>query len=172
MLRELVGPDPDDLHHVAAAAAGGAATLVTWNLADFPAKVLAPLGITAMDPDAYLCGLLERDAQAVARRHGYLGGKDNFPADRAAAEAVIAGYPPLREAARANRAFLGRAMRYAAAQGIDQFLDIGTGVPGPGNTTDVARTVVPDARVVYVDNDPIVLTHARVLLAGAEGAPS
>jgi O-methyltransferase involved in polyketide biosynthesis len=96
----------------------------------------------------------------------YLGGKDNFEADREAAEAAIAAYPPLRAWARANRAFLGRAVRFAAAQGIRQFLDIGTGIPSAGSTNEIAQAVDPDARVVYVDNDPIVLTHARALLAG------
>jgi len=98
----------------------------------------------------------------------YLGGKDNFPADREAAEKVIAALPSARANARANRAFLGRAVRYAASLGIDQFLDIGTGIPSPGNTNEVAAEVVADARVVYVDNDPIVLTHARALLAGMD----
>ena len=96
----------------------------------------------------------------------YLGGKDNFEADRVAAEAAIAAYPALRSWARANRAFLGRAVRFAAEQGIRQFLDIGTGIPSAGSTNEVAQAVDPEARVAYVDNDPIVLTHARALLAG------
>ena len=96
----------------------------------------------------------------------YLGGKDNFEADRRAAEAAIAAYPALPLLARTNRAFLGRAVAFAAGQGIRQFLDIGTGIPAVGSTTEVARRVAPDARVVYVDNDPIVATHARALLAG------
>lgn len=96
----------------------------------------------------------------------YLGGKDNFEADRRAAEAAIAAYPALPLLARTNRAFLGRAVEYAAGLGIRQFLDIGTGIPAVGSTTEVARRVAPDARVVYVDNDPIVATHARALLAG------
>ncbi|HEV2343423.1 MAG TPA: SAM-dependent methyltransferase [Actinocrinis sp.] len=96
----------------------------------------------------------------------YLGGHDNYEVDRMAAEEVITIVPTIREMARANRAFLGRAVRFVARQGVRQFLDIGTGIPGPGNTNDVARQVSPDARVVYVDNDPIVLAHARALLAG------
>jgi SAM-dependent methyltransferase len=96
----------------------------------------------------------------------YLGGRDNYEVDRNAAEEVIAVVPTIREMARANRAFLGRAVRFLAGQGVRQFLDIGTGIPGPGNTNDVARQVAQDARVVYVDNDPIVLAHARALLAG------
>src|SRR5258708_2548962 len=95
----------------------------------------------------------------------YLGGKDNYQVDRDAAEEVLAVAPEGRDMAKANRAFLGRTVRYLAGQGIKQFLDIGTGIPGPGNTNDVAHSVQPGARVVYVDNDPIVLTHAGALLA-------
>ena len=96
----------------------------------------------------------------------YLGGKDNFPADREAAEKVIAAGLYAREFARANRAFLGRAVRFLSEQGIDQFLDIGTGIPAVGNTHEVAQETNPAAKIVYVDNDPIVLTHARALMAG------
>ena len=96
----------------------------------------------------------------------YLGGHDNYEVDRTAAEEVITIVPAIREMAVANRAFLGRAVRFLADGGIRQFLDIGTGIPGPGNTNEVAREVAPDARVVYVDNDPIVLAHAQALLAG------
>jgi S-adenosyl methyltransferase len=102
-----------------------------------------------------------------ARVYDYwLGGTDNFPADREAAERVLAVTPGLRERVRANREFLARAVRYLAAEaGIRQFLDIGTGIPAANNTHQVAQAVAPDCRVVYVDNDPIVLTHARALLA-------
>jgi hypothetical protein len=96
----------------------------------------------------------------------YLGGKDNYAADRAAAEQVIAQAPEVPLMARENRAFLGRAVRFLAAErGIGQFLDIGTGIPAADNTHEVAQRADPAARVVYVDNDPIVLTHARALLA-------
>ncbi|MFE2722114.1 SAM-dependent methyltransferase [Kitasatospora sp. NPDC059327] len=95
----------------------------------------------------------------------YLGGKDNFPADRQAAEKVIAAMPDARLGARINREFLGRAVEFAAGLGVRQFLDIGTGIPAVGSTGEVAQRVAPDARVVYVDNDPIVLSHARALLA-------
>ncbi|MDH6137684.1 SAM-dependent methyltransferase [Kitasatospora sp. MAA4] len=95
----------------------------------------------------------------------YLGGKDNFPADREAAERIIATVPYARLGARLNRQFLGRAVTFAAERGVRQFLDIGTGIPAVGSTSEVAHRVAPDARVVYVDNDPIVLTHARALLA-------
>ncbi|HEY1321151.1 MAG TPA: SAM-dependent methyltransferase [Streptosporangiaceae bacterium] len=108
-----------------------------------------------------------------ARVYDYwLGGKDNFAADREAAERVLAATPGLRFRVRANRAFLARAVKYLAAEaGIRQFLDIGTGIPSANNTHEVAQEVAPDARIVYVDNDPIVLTHARALLASKpEGA--
>jgi len=95
-----------------------------------------------------------------------LGGKDHFPADRAAAEEILAAVPQAAEAARENRAFLGRAVRFLAGEaGIGQFLDIGTGLPTQANVHQVAQAVAPGARVVYVDNDPIVLVHARALLA-------
>ena len=95
----------------------------------------------------------------------YLGGKDNFAADRAAAQQAIAAWPSILVAARENRAFVGRAVRYLTAEaGISQFLDIGSGLPGVGNVHDVAQSVIRSARVVYVDNDPIVLAHARALL--------
>jgi S-adenosyl methyltransferase len=104
-----------------------------------------------------------------ARVHDYwLGGKDNFAADRAAGDAVTAAYPGIVMSVRANRAFLARAVRFLAAEaGIRQFLDIGTGIPTANNTHEVAQSVAPDCRVVYVDYDPIVLTHARALLVGA-----
>jgi hypothetical protein len=108
-----------------------------------------------------------------ARVYDYwLGGSSNFPADREAAERVLAATPGLRSRVRANRAFLARAVRYLAAEaGIRQFLDIGTGIPSANNTHEVAQAVAPDSRVVYVDNDPIVLAHAKSLLAGSpEGA--
>jgi hypothetical protein len=100
-----------------------------------------------------------------ARRYNYwLGGKDNFAADRASGDAIQAAMPGIRLMALENRMFLGRAVRFLAEQGIDQFLDIGTGIPAPGNTHEVAQRVTPSARVVYVDNDPLVLAHARALM--------
>ena len=104
-----------------------------------------------------------------ARVHDYwLGGKDNFAADRAAGDAVMAAYPGIVESVRANRAFLARAVRFLAAEaGITQFLDIGTGIPASNNTHEVAQAVTPDARVAYVDYDPVVLLHARVLLTSS-----
>lgn len=101
-----------------------------------------------------------------ARVYDYwLGGKDNFAADRALGDAIMAAVPTIQVMARANRAFLGRAVSYLAAEaGIRQFLDIGTGIPTVGNTHEVAQQVAPEARVLYVDNDPIVLAHARALM--------
>ncbi|MEV0379158.1 SAM-dependent methyltransferase [Nonomuraea sp. NPDC050643] len=106
----------------------------------------------------------------VARLYDYfLGGKDHFPADRVAAERLLRVAPEIRAAARANRAFLGRAVRYLAEAGITQFLDIGTGLPAWGNVHEVARKVTPGAKVVYVDRDPVVLVHARAMPAGPGG---
>jgi len=101
-----------------------------------------------------------------ARVYDYwLGGKDNFAADRALGDAIMAAVPTIKTMARANRDFLRRAVRYLAAEvGIRQFLDIGTGIPTAGNTHEVAQEIASDARVVYVDNDPIVLAHARALM--------
>ena len=95
----------------------------------------------------------------------FLGGKDNFAADRETATKAMAAWPAIRTAARENRAFLGRAVRYLAEEaGITQFLDLGSGLPGVGNVHEIAQDVNPAARVVYVDNDPIVLAHGRALL--------
>ena len=95
----------------------------------------------------------------------WLGGKDNFAADREAGDRVLSMFPGIVHVARADRAFLGRAVRFLAAEaGIRQFLDIGTGLPTADNTHEVAQRIAPGTRVVYVDNDPLVLTHARALL--------
>ncbi|MCC9305801.1 SAM-dependent methyltransferase [Kitasatospora sp. RB6PN24] len=94
----------------------------------------------------------------------YLGGVTNFPADREAAGRALAVFPYARAAARANRAFMHRSVRFLAQRGIDQFLDIGTGIPTSPNLHEVAQGVNPAARIVYADNDPIVLTHAEALL--------
>jgi hypothetical protein len=102
----------------------------------------------------------------MARVYNYwLGGKDNFAADRAAAEQAIAANPGILRDVKANRAFLARVVRYLATEcGIRQFLDIGTGIPAANNTHEVAQSVAPESRIVYVDNDPVVLAHARALL--------
>ncbi|WP_307871890.1 SAM-dependent methyltransferase [Micromonospora sp. U21] len=101
-----------------------------------------------------------------ARRYNYLlGGKDNFAADRESGDALAAAMPTVRLAAVENRMFLQRTVRFLARQGVRQFLDIGTGIPTADNTHEVAQAIDPSARVVYVDNDPIVLAHARALLS-------
>src|SRR4249920_638828 len=116
-------------------------------------------------------GLYGFDARVAhpARVYDYwLGGKDNFEADRIAGEETIAAYPAIRASARANRAFLARTVSYLAADaGIRQFLDLGTGLPTASNTHEVAQSVAPESRVVYVDNDPLVLSHARALLTSS-----
>jgi hypothetical protein len=109
---------------------------------------------------------LQTDRPHPARVYDFLlGGKDNFAADRAAAEAGLRANPNSRIPPRENRAFLGRAVRYLAREaGIRQFLDIGTGIPTSPNVHEIAQEIDPSARIVYVDNDPIVLAHARALL--------
>jgi trans-aconitate methyltransferase len=104
-----------------------------------------------------------------ARIYDYwLGGKDNFAVDREAAEQAIAAYPAILRGVRAQRAFLARAVRYLVEQaGVRQFLDIGTGIPTANNTHEVAQASAPDARIVYVDNDAMVLAHARALLTSS-----
>jgi hypothetical protein len=102
-----------------------------------------------------------------ARIYDYLlGGKDNYPADREVAEQVVAVAPVTREVVRDNRAFLRRAVTFLAEEaGVRQFIDLGSGLPTHGNVHEIAQAVAPDARVVYVDNDPMVVTHSRALLA-------
>lgn len=101
-----------------------------------------------------------------ARVYDYwLGGKDNYPVDRALGDAIAAQIPTIRSMAKANRAFMRRAVDHLVREvGIRQFLDIGTGLPAQGNVHEVSQAIAPDSRVVYVDNDPIVLAHARALL--------
>src|SRR5579862_1020688 len=102
----------------------------------------------------------------IARVYDYwLGGKDNFAADRELGEQTLEAYPNLVFSVRANRAFLARTVRYLAGQaGIRQFLDIGTGIPTANNTHEVAQRIAPESRIVYVDHDPVVLAHAKQLL--------
>jgi hypothetical protein len=108
---------------------------------------------------------LRPDVPHSARIYDYvLGGKDNFEADRVAAERMLEGMPSLRVSMRANRRFMVKAARFLAQQGIRQFLDVGTGLPTHPNLHEVVQGVAPDAKVVYVDNDPLVLVHARALL--------
>ena len=105
----------------------------------------------------------------AARVYDYwLGGKDNFAADRALGDAMVQAIPTLPAMAKANRAFLGRAVRWLAAEGgIRQFLDIGPGIPTAGNTHEVAQAIAPETRVLYVDHDPLVLAHARALMTSS-----
>lgn len=101
-----------------------------------------------------------------ARMYDYwIGGKQNFAADREVGDRMAQAMPGLPLLARANRAFLGRAVRYVAGQGVKQFLDLGAGLPASGNTHEIAQAAHPDAAVVYVDNDPLVTVHGRALLA-------
>jgi S-adenosyl methyltransferase len=119
---------------------------------------------TGTDPE--LPQDINTDMAHPARVYDYwLGGKDNFPADRVLAEHIMEAIPTMRTMAAANRAFLSRAVRYLTEEArIRQFLDIGTGIPTSPNVHEVAQAIAPDSRVVYVDNDPIVLAHARALL--------
>src|SRR5579859_1801671 len=122
------------------------------------------LGERPADPDGGWLGL-RFDRPHPARVYDYLlGGKDNFAADREAAAAGLKANPDLRIPPRENRAFLRRAVAYLAREaGISQFLDIGTGIPTSPNVHEVAQGIYPRARVVYVDNDPVVLAHADAL---------
>jgi len=112
---------------------------------------------------------VDPETPSVARMYDYfLGGKDNFAADRAAAEEVTRALPSVEGVALSNRRFLQRAVRHVAGCGIDQFLDLGAGLPTQGNVHEVAQSVDPGAHVVYVDNDPVVISHGRALLARDE----
>jgi hypothetical protein len=125
-----------------------------------------PPGDAAPSPSA-----VDTTVAHVARVYDYwLGGKDNFAADRVAGDRAIEAYPDIVFSVRANRAFLARTVRYLVREaGIRQFLDIGTGIPTANNTHEVAQAQVPECRIVYVDNDRVVLAHARALLASAQG---
>jgi hypothetical protein len=112
---------------------------------------------------------LDLDRPNAARMYDYyLGGSHNFAVDRELAAKVLEAWPDMPRAAQANRAFLRRAVRFLCDQGIRQFLDIGSGIPTVGNVHEVAQEAAPDARVVYVDTDPVAVTHSRALLAGDE----
>ena len=131
-----------------------------------PPTVIGSTGVFAMDGiDTGRSGI-DSTVPHPARRYNYwLGGKDNFAADRASGDELEAAFPNVRKGALANRAFLQRATRHLAARaGIRQFLDIGTGLPTADNTHEVAQAVAPESRIVYVDNDPLVMVHARALL--------
>jgi len=128
-----------------------------------PGEATSPIAGQAADLAKFDTGIPH-----IARIYDYwLGGENNFAADRKAAELALAATPTIVPGVQANRRFLRRAVRFMAAQGIRQFLDIGTGIPATGNTHEVARAVDPSCRVVYVDNDPIVGAHAQALLGSA-----
>lgn len=113
---------------------------------------------------------IDMDTPSIARMYDYLlGGKDNFAADREACEVLAEGIPELVSFARDNRAFLGRAVEYVSSRGVEQFLDLGAGLPTGENTHQVAQKANPGARVLYVDHDPIVLAHGRALVADSSG---
>src|SRR5256886_3616613 len=110
---------------------------------------------------------IDPDRPSPARVYDcYLGGTHNFAADRAVAAQAIAAMPQLPEIMRANRAFMRRAVRMVAFEGVDQFLDLGSGTPTEGNVHEIAREVRPEARVVYVDVDPVAVIHSRSILEG------
>jgi hypothetical protein len=128
---------------------------------------------SAMFDEGHELPRIDTSVAHIARVYDYwLGGKDHYAADREAGDEVIRAYPGTRLSALANRAFLRRAVRFLAAEaGIRQFLDIGTGLPSANNTHEVAQAIAPESRIVYVDNDPVVLVHARALLtSGPQGA--
>ncbi|WP_446474027.1 SAM-dependent methyltransferase [Actinomadura opuntiae] len=121
----------------------------------------------ALDTERVPPGIDPTKAHPSRRYNYWLGGKDNFAVDRESAEMVASAFPTVGLAARENRAFMRRVVGHLAGEaGIGQFLDIGTGLPSAGNVHEIAQAVDPSARIVYVDNDPIVLVHARALLTG------
>ena len=125
-----------------------------------------PGGIKTVNAGGPASGGVSADVPNVARIYDYfLGGTDNFEADRAAAATIAQAAPEVVQRVRENRAFLGRAVGFVSARGIGQFLDIGTGLPTRDSVHQVARRVVPAARVAYADNDPAVVAHAQALLA-------
>ena len=127
--------------------------------ADTPTQLRAKLEPTPLDASR----------PNIARVYDYwLGGKDNYAADRADAERLVAIYPHLPKLARHNRLFLARAVAWLAGRGIRQFLDIGCGLPTAQNTHQIAQATRPDCRVIYVDSDPVVVSHARALMSGTD----
>jgi hypothetical protein len=124
-----------------------------------------------MERPQWAPGEIDTERPTAARIYDYLlGGCHNFAGDRAIGDKLIAGMPDVTGVARANRAFLRRAVNLCAAQGIDQFLDIGSGIPTLGNVHEVAQQANPDARVVYVDLDPVAVEHSRALLVDNDNA--
>ena len=124
-----------------------------------------------MEPVSWASADIDVERPSVARIYDYhLGGFHNFAADRRAAEQIAALMPELPLIMRANRAFLRRAVEFLVAAGVRQFLDLGSGIPTVGNVHEIAQRAVPDARVVYVDLDPVAVAHSRALLAGNDNA--
>ena len=122
-----------------------------------------------METPSWVPAGLDLDRPNAARMYDYyLGGSHNFAVDREAAIRAIEAWPDMPRVMQANRAFLRRAVRYLAGQGVRQFLDIGSGIPTVGNVHEVARAAAPEARVLYVDTDPIAVTHSRAILASDE----
>ena len=130
------------------------------------------MAANAQAPDPRIPPQIDTSVSHSARVWNYwLGGNDHYPVDRQVGDRILAFVPELVRSARADRHFLARAVRFLAAQGIRQFLDIGTGLPTVDNTHEVAQRLAPESRIVYVDNDPLVLVHARALLTSTpEGA--
>jgi S-adenosyl methyltransferase len=121
-----------------------------------------------MAPDSTFADIDTSVAHSARVYDYWLGGKDNFAADRALGDAMVQAIPTLPAMARANRAFLGRAVRYLVTElGVRQFLDIGPGIPAAGSTHEVAQEIAPESRVLYVDHDPLVLAHARALMTSS-----
>ena len=120
-----------------------------------------------MEPGSTLPDVDTTKPHPARMYNAYLGGQDNYPADRAAVRKILRAFPEVRAIARANRAFLQRAVRYLAAEsGIRQIIDIGTGIPAAGNVHEIASQIAAGTRVAYVDNDPVVHVHANALLTG------
>ena len=126
--------------------------------------------MTDQADSAARAGRFDASRPNVARVYDYLlGGKEHFAADREAAQRLLATLPNAAAVARANRAFLAAAVRHVARAGVEQYLDIGAGLPTSGSVHECARAIIPSARVAYVDNDPVAVTHAQALLATGDG---
>ena len=135
-----------------------------------PGELRAQLAGTQERPEPLEGHALDTSVPNIARMYDrWLGGKDNFDADRRAADAVTAVFPEITDVAKANRAFVIRAVTYVAAQGITQYLDIGAGLPATPSVHQIAHHAHPATRVAYVDNDPVVLAHAHAILAADPG---
>jgi len=124
-----------------------------------------------MEPPSWASDDVDIEHASVARVYDYyLGGSHNFAVDRQLARRAIELWPEMPLVMQANRAFLRRSVRYMVSQGITQFLDIGSGIPTEGNVHEVAQVASPEARVMYVDNDPVAAAHSRAILAGDQRA--